>query len=82
MHRAGAKHIVRHMQKSGVQWSVISKFTCTTTTITTTTSTATTTTTINTQYDYNKTYASIFKPGFRNWVPKIGSCKILGRPNF
>ena len=21
-------------------------------------------------------------PGFRNWVPKIGSCKILGRPNF
>ena len=21
-------------------------------------------------------------PGFRNWVPKIGNCKILGRPNF
>ena len=28
MHRAGTKHIVRHMQKSVVQWSVISKFTC------------------------------------------------------
>ena len=24
----------------------------------------------------------INKPGFRNWVPKIGNCKILGRPNF
>ena len=22
------------------------------------------------------------KPGFRNWVPKIGNCKILGHPNF
>ena len=30
MHRTGTKHIVRHMQKSVVQWSVISKFTCTT----------------------------------------------------
>ena len=29
MHRTGTKHIVRHMQKSIVQWSVISKFTCT-----------------------------------------------------
>ena len=28
MHRTGAKHIVRHMQKSVIQWSVISKFTC------------------------------------------------------
>ena len=26
--RTGTKHIVRHMQKSVVQWSVISKFTC------------------------------------------------------
>ena len=29
MHRTGTKHIVRHLQKSVVQWSVISKFTCT-----------------------------------------------------
>ena len=28
MHRTGTKHIVRHMLKSVVQWSVISKFTC------------------------------------------------------
>ena len=28
MHRTGTKHIVRHMQKSVIQWSVISKFTC------------------------------------------------------
>ena len=28
MHRTGTKHMVRHMQKSVVQWSVISKFTC------------------------------------------------------
>ena len=28
MHHTGTKHIVRHMQKSIVQWSVISKFTC------------------------------------------------------
>ena len=28
MHRTGTKHFVRHMQKSVVQWSVISKFTC------------------------------------------------------
>ena len=28
MHRTGTKHIVRHMQKSVVQWSVISKFAC------------------------------------------------------
>ena len=28
MHQTGTKHIVRHMQKSVVQWSVISKFTC------------------------------------------------------
>ena len=28
MHRTGTKHIVRHMQTSVVQWSVISKFTC------------------------------------------------------
>ena len=28
MHRTVTKHIVRHMQKSVVQWSVISKFTC------------------------------------------------------
>ena len=28
MHRTGTKHNVRHMQKSVVQWSVISKFTC------------------------------------------------------
>ena len=28
MHRTGTKHIVRHMQKSVVQWSVLSKFTC------------------------------------------------------
>ena len=28
MHGTGTKHIVRHSQKSGVQWSVISKFTC------------------------------------------------------
>ena len=28
MHRTGTKHIVRYMQKSVVQWSVISKFTC------------------------------------------------------
>ena len=27
MHRTGTKHIVRHMQRSVVQWSVISKFT-------------------------------------------------------
>ena len=31
MHWTGTKHIVRHMQKSVVQWSVISKFTCITT---------------------------------------------------
>ena len=30
MHRTGTKHIVRHMQKSVLQWSVISRFTCTT----------------------------------------------------
>ena len=29
MHRTGTKHIVCRMQKSVVQWSVISKFTCT-----------------------------------------------------
>ena len=29
MHGTGTKHIVRHSQKSVVQWSVISKFTCT-----------------------------------------------------
>ena len=29
MHRTGTKHIVRHMRKSVIQWSVISKFTCT-----------------------------------------------------
>ena len=29
MHRTGTKHIVRHMQISVIQWSVISKFTCT-----------------------------------------------------
>ena len=28
MHRTRAKHIVRHMQKSVVQWSVKSEFTC------------------------------------------------------
>ena len=28
MHGTGTKSIVRHMQKSVVQWSVISKFTC------------------------------------------------------
>ena len=28
MHLTGTKHIVHHMQKSVVQWSVISKFTC------------------------------------------------------
>ena len=28
MHGTGTKHIVRHSQKSVVQWSVISKFTC------------------------------------------------------
>ena len=28
MHRTGTKHIILHMQKSVVQWSVISKFTC------------------------------------------------------
>ena len=28
MHRTGTKHIVHHMQKSLVQWSVLSKFTC------------------------------------------------------
>ena len=28
MHRTGTKHTVRHLQKSVVQWSVISKFTC------------------------------------------------------
>ena len=28
MHWTGTKHIVRHMQKSVIQWSVISKFTC------------------------------------------------------
>ena len=28
MHRTGTKNIVRHMRKSVVQWSVISKFTC------------------------------------------------------
>ena len=28
MHRTGTMHIVRHMQKSFVQWSFISKFTC------------------------------------------------------
>ena len=28
MHGTGTKNIVRHMQKSVVQWSVISKFTC------------------------------------------------------
>ena len=27
-------------------------------------------------------YLSVSKPGFRNWVPKIGNCKIFGRPNF
>ena len=25
---------------------------------------------------------AVSKPGFRNWVPKIGSCRIFGRPNF
>ena len=29
MHGTGTKHIVRHSQKSVIQWSVISKFTCT-----------------------------------------------------
>ena len=29
MHRTGTNHIVRHMQKSVVQWSIISKLTCT-----------------------------------------------------
>ena len=29
MHRTGTKHIVRHMQKNVIQWSVITKFTCT-----------------------------------------------------
>ena len=29
MHRTGTKHIVCHIQKSVVQWSVISEFTCT-----------------------------------------------------
>ena len=33
MHGTGTKHIVRHSQKSGVQWSVISEFTCTRLTI-------------------------------------------------
>ena len=28
MHRTGTKHIIRHMQNSVKQWSVISKFTC------------------------------------------------------
>ena len=28
MHRTGTKHVVRHLQKSVIQWSVISKFTC------------------------------------------------------
>ena len=28
MHLTGTKHIVRHLQKFVVQWSVISKFTC------------------------------------------------------
>ena len=28
MHGTGTKHIVRHSQKSVIQWSVISKFTC------------------------------------------------------
>ena len=28
MHRTGTKLVVRHMQKSVIQWSVISKFTC------------------------------------------------------
>ena len=28
MHQTGTKHVVRHMQKSVIQWSVISKFTC------------------------------------------------------
>ena len=28
------------------------------------------------------TLEAVSKPGFRNWVPKIGSCKIFGRPNF
>ena len=28
MHRNGTKHIIRHMQKSVIQWFVISKFTC------------------------------------------------------
>ena len=28
MHRTGTKHIVRHMQKSVIQWSVISNLTC------------------------------------------------------
>ena len=28
MYGTGTKHIVRHSQKSGVQWSVISEFTC------------------------------------------------------
>ena len=30
MHGTGTKHIARHRQKSVVQWSVISKFACTT----------------------------------------------------
>ena len=34
MHRAGTKHIIRHMQKSVLQWSVISKFTCISNTVT------------------------------------------------
>ena len=28
MHGTGTKHIVRHRQKSVVQWSIISKFAC------------------------------------------------------
>ena len=28
MHGTGAKHIVRHSQKSGVQWSGVTEFTC------------------------------------------------------
>ena len=28
MHGTGTKHIVRHSQKSGVQWSGVAEFTC------------------------------------------------------
>ena len=32
--------------------------------------------------DFPTEEVTVSQPGFRNWVPKIASCKIFGCPNF